>query len=272
MAVSNGLSASEALVLISLPRFDARKAIKVGLFALLLQGVLRLQVEQRPGLLRQRQVVRLLVAREPMRALPSVPASLLGVVRSAGPGGLMSDVVKQAMRAYGRTLTKFVQEHVAPALIAQRLAEMRRERLLGLLPVTRFYPTRAGVAERARIDDAMRQASRIPEFLKNDPAQAAALAAACGSAILLVEGLRPHYQALSQAMRPPDGGDYTGSYDSGAGGSDGGFGAADRGFDFVACDFAAFDSFDAGFDAFDAGFDAACDAGGGDGGGDGGGC
>lgn len=277
MIASNALSAPEALVLTTLPRFDVRKAIKVGLFALLLQGVLRMEVEQKQGLMRKRQTIRLHLAATAPRPPSAVSQSLIAVVQAAAArDGLMAEIVKQATRVYGRTLVKFVQEVVGPTLVKQGLAESRRYRFLGLFPMTRFYPTAAGEAEKSRIQDTMRQAGRIPEFLRTDPAQAAAIAAAAGSAILLVDGLRPHYQALSQAMRPPSTGDSSGYYDVGStGSSDGGLdlGTLDTaaGFDFAACDFSAFDSFDAGFDAFDAGFDAACDAGGGDGGGDGGG-
>ena len=40
MPATDGLSAAEAYVLISLPRFDARKALKLGLMGLLAQRVL----------------------------------------------------------------------------------------------------------------------------------------------------------------------------------------------------------------------------------------
>jgi hypothetical protein len=264
MAVSNGLSAPEALVLKTLPRFDARKAIKIGLFALLLQGVLRMDVEERPRILHKRQIVRLRIV--PGSPHPSSPVSrsLVGVVREAGArDGLMAEIVKQARRFYGRTLVKFVQDCVCPALAKQGLAAPRPYRLLGLIPVTRFYPTAAGDTEKKRIDEAMRQASRIPEYLQSDPAQAAAIAAAAGSAILLVDALRPHYQALSRAMRPPSAGDRSGYFDSGSNGCNGDVdlgmpGGADNAFDFGVCDFRAFDNFAAGLDAFDAGFDAAC--------------
>lgn len=270
MAADPGLSAPEALVLMSLPRFDARKAIKIGLLALLLQGVLRLDVEERPGLLRKRQTVRLR-AIDTRPSLPGASASLVAVVRAAEPAGVMSDVVKQAAREYGRALTGFVQNHVMPELVRRGLAEPRRQRLLGLFPITRWHPTVAGEVERRRLQSVTRQARAIPDFLNSDPAQAVALAAAAGSALLLVDELKPHYQRLSQAMRPPDGGDFSGSLDLSAwpeGGEASRLeGAAE--FNLGTFDLTAFDSFDAGFAAFDAGFDAAADAGG-DGGGDGG--
>jgi hypothetical protein len=87
----------------------------------------------------------------------------------------------------------------------------------------------------------MEDARAIPDYLDRDPAQAAALAAAAGSAILLVEEVRPHFRRLAEALREPAG---DAAYYAGA-------------FDFSGCDFAGGDGFDASFSAFDAGFDAA---------------
>ena len=83
---------------------------------------------------------------------------------------------------------------------------------------------------------------------------------AAGSAILLIEELRPFSDQLSRAMRGQDGGSYM--FTDGESFSDGGGGFAN--FDFGGIDFSCFDG--GAFDSFDAGFDA----GGGDGGGDGG--
>jgi hypothetical protein len=107
----------------------------------------------------------------------------------------------------------------------------------------------------------MQEARTIPQYLDRDPAQVAALVVAAGSAILLIEELRPFSDQLSRAMRGQDGGAYT--YTDGGSFSDGGRGFAN--YDFGSIDFSCFDG--GAFDSFDAGFDA----GGGDGGGDGGG-
>jgi hypothetical protein len=299
MPATDGLSTAEAYVLISLPRFDARKALKLGLMGLLAQRVLRMETENRPGLFRTRHIPHLYVAPGVPRALPPVVASLVAVVRSAEPEGTMKKVVAEAMRAYGRSLAGFAGDRVLPSLAARGLAEPRKRRLLGLIPATRFYRTPSGETEKARLDAVMRDAREIPRYLDSDPAQAAALAVAAGAAILLVEGLRPHYDALSRALRPPpdggnDGAGYTTGFDGLHDSSRHDSGIPDNAsfsdtanfdsanldsanFDFANFDFANFDfgsidfgAFDAGgFDSFDAGFS---DAGGGDGGGgDGGG-
>ena len=272
MPPSFALSAPEALVLLSLPDFDGKKAVKLGMLQLLMQGVLRLDVEQRPGFLSMRKFVRLRVVKN-SAMLPPAPASLIDVVSTARKNGLMAEVVKQAKRRYGNRLAGFVRDFVTPQLVRHGLVERRRVRLLGLLPVTRFYRTAAGEAEKTRITRTTNEALAIPRFLDSDPAEAVALAAAAGSAILLVDALQPHYRRLSEAMRKTD-----------DGGGDGGGATVDlsswprgddsddtAGFDFAAFDLSGFDDFDAGFEAFDSGFDSAADGGGDGGGGDGGG-
>ncbi len=270
MTNGGGIDAAEAAVLLSLPRPDARKAIKIGLFSLLLQQVLRLEVEERHGLLRTRQVVRLRIGPAAPRPLSDAAQSLLAVVRAVRDGTL-PQIVNQARRQYGRTLAGFVHNCVAPALIRRGLAQERRTRLLGLLSYRRIDLTPAGEAERRRLEGAMHEARSIPALLDRDPAAAVALAAATGTAILLVDELKPHYRRLSEAMRAPNGGDPAGSIDVTSRPTGGGERADDDltglDFDFAAIDFGVFDSFDTGFAAFDAGFDAASDGGGDSGGG-----
>ena len=252
------MSAAEARILISLPRFDVRTALKYGFIGLLAQGILRIDAEDRPGLLRRRHIPHLFVAPNLPPALPPIAASLVAVVRAAEPGGQMRDVLRQAMRNYGRTLVGFVQDVVGPALVARGLAAPRRSRVLGLFPLTRFYRTPAGDGEKARLQVLLHDARSIPSYVDSDPARAAALVAELGGAVLLVEELRPHYAAIEKALRPPE---------TGVTYAD----AVNWGFDHggAPCDFGHvdFSCFDTGmFDSFDAGFTD----GGGDGGGDGG--
>jgi hypothetical protein len=266
MEKNAGLCAAEAFVLLSLPRYDVRQALKLGFMGLLAQGVLQIEQEDRPGLIRTRHIAHLRVAANLSEALPPITGSLVRITRAAAPDGLMRDVVKEAGHEYGRTLTGFIQNLVGPALIARGLAEMRQSRLLGLFPVTRFHRTPAGEEEKARLDGLLSEARAIPQKLESDPANVTATVAALGGAILLVEGLRPHYAAIDRALRPPsDSGGYVdaGGWDSG----DHSTGLFDSGglFDFGGIDFSAFDA--GAFDSFDAGFsDAGGDGGGGDGG------
>jgi hypothetical protein len=277
MVAYDPLTAPEALVLMSLPRFSAQKALKVGMLELLARGVLSIEMRERHGFFRTKRDVHIhLVSGAPMP--PSrIATTLLRMVRFAEPSeGVITDIVAQSIREYGRGFSRFVTQYVVPCLAARGLAESRRKRIL-LVPVTRFYRTPAGEAEAARLEAAMREARAIPDWLDRDPAQAVALAAAAGSAILMMDELRPHFQQLGKAMRPPgaDGGDGGGG-DTGTGDTSAsdlsvlswGVSGSDA-FDFGGWVFDAFDSIDGAFDAFDAGFDSASGGDGGDGGGGG---
>jgi len=300
MPANNGLSAPEAFVLISLPRWNAPKALKLGLMGLIAQGALGIEQEERRGVFRSRSVPHLHVSHGLPQDLPPVAASLVRVVGFAEPDGLMPDVVRQAVREYGRKFVDFVRKLVGPALVARGLAEPYQRWILGLFPVNSFRRTPAGDTEKARLQNLLREARAIPGYLDRDPAQAVALVAALGAAVLLAEELRPHYQAIGDAMRQRQvgdgggGGDGGGAGDGGGSASDGGtFGPGDTphnghgqfdpgaldfsggvdfggGLDFGSIDFSAFDA--GAFDSFDAGFsDAGGDGGGDGGGGDGGG-
>jgi hypothetical protein len=255
------LSAPEAYLLLALPSCDTTKALKLGFMGLLAQGLLRIETEDRPGFLRTRHILHLRVAPNQPEALPPIAASLVNVVRAAGPGGLLKDVLHRAAREYGTRMLGFMQKHLGPALVARALAVPYRRRVLGIFSVASFARTPAGDAEKARLEGLMSQARAIPQYLDHDPAQAAALTTALGSAILLVDELRPHYEALARAMRDHADGDFV---------DVAGFATGNDGviFDFGSIDFSCFDS--GAFDSFDTGFsDAGGDAGG-DGGGDGG--
>ncbi|HEY1797746.1 MAG TPA: hypothetical protein VGG57_16665 [Stellaceae bacterium] len=261
MAEPVRLSAAEAFVLLSLPRFNARAALKYGLMDLLAQGILRGEEEIRPGLVRTRRILHLRVNPDLPADPPPLTASLVGVVNAAAPrDGVIAEVLKQAMRAYRRTLVGFVLDGVGPALVARGLAETRHRRLFGLIPLDAFHLTPAGEAEKTRVQDALHEARAIPQYLDRDPAQAAALAAAAGGAILLVKELRPHYRQLAKAFEEPDTSPSPGVSDFGQDGA----------FHFGAIDFASIDF--GSFDSFDSGFDAASDGGGGDSGGGSSGC
>jgi hypothetical protein len=256
---SAALSAPEAFVLMSLPRYDAAKVLKTGFMGLIAQGVLRLETEDRPGLIRTRHIPHLRVADGVADTTAPIASSLVRVVRGAEPDGLMKNIVAQSRREFGSRLLGFVQDRVIPSLVGRGLAEKRDKRLLGFIPTHVFVPKAAGETEKIRLENAMREAKTIPQYLDGDPAKVAALVLATGSAIILVEELRPFYSQLSRALNPSNGG---GGF-ADAGSLDNGSGFAN--FDFGAVDFSSFDS--GAFASFDAGFSDA----GGDGGGDSGG-
>src|SRR5262249_19189050 len=124
MAEDGPLSAPEALVLMSLPRFTAHKALKVGLLELLARGLLRIEQRERPGLLRTRHTVHIFIAPGASPPRSRVAASLLRVVRAvAANDGAMADLVKESVREYGSGFYGFVNRCVSPVLVARGLAE-----------------------------------------------------------------------------------------------------------------------------------------------------
>jgi hypothetical protein len=85
MEKNAGLCAAEAFVLLSLPRYDVRQALKLGFMGLLAQGVLQIEQEDRPGLIRTRHIAHLRVAANLSEALPPITGSLVRITSAAAP-------------------------------------------------------------------------------------------------------------------------------------------------------------------------------------------
>jgi hypothetical protein len=136
---------------------------------------------------------------------------------------------------------------ILPQLIARGLLGKKK-----ILFLTHISLTPEGKKQQAKIKSDLARANLIPNLLKTDPAQAAAIAAAIGATILLADKLPPHFKLLADAMKiqfPRD--DFT-AIDGGASGGGFDFGS----FDLGSFDAGAFDAggFDAGMSSFDAGF------------------
>jgi hypothetical protein len=285
------LSPAESLFLLKPNRTPPRETVKVTLLSLLAQGMVRLEEQVTERFIGTRKTVHVRLTGRPVpAALPAHAVSLLDQVRAAQAAtGSMPDVVKQARQAYGSSLNGFNRDFIIPRLLSRGLIEDH-----SVLFVRHYKRTPAGDAEESRIAADIARARSIPELLRGNPAEAAAIVLAIGGTILLVSELRPYYRQISEVMRPPgSGGDYLDSSggdaplpfwsapDPGAGhpaahraDAVGGLDAASFGsLDLSSFDASAFDALDAGMASFDAGFDASVgDGGGGDGGGgDGGG-
>jgi hypothetical protein len=279
------LSPAESLFLLKPNRTPARETVKVTLLSLLAQGIVRLEEQVTKRFIGTRKTVYVRLTQRPVPALPAHAVSLLDQVRAAqADTGSMSDVVKRARQAYGSSLNGFNRDFIVPLLLSRGLIEERR-----VLFLRHYKRTPAGDGEESRIAADIARARGIPELLRSNPAEVAALVLAVGGTILLVNELRPYYRQISEVMRPPGtGADYSdssggdaslplwNSSDPGSahpGDAMQGLDAASFGsLDLGAFDAGAFDALDAGMASFDAGFDASVgDGGGGDGGGDGGG-
>jgi hypothetical protein len=277
------LSPAESLFLLKPNRTPARETVKVTLLSLLAQGAVRMEEKARRRLFGTKKTVYVRPTAK-RAALPPHAAALLDLVHVAqGYSGSMADLVTRAQKAYGTNLNGFNRDFIIPALLSRGLIEEHR-----ILLFRTYKRTPAGDAEETRIASDIARARTIPELMRSNPTEAAAIILAVGGTILLVNELRPYYRQISDVMRAQ-----IPSADSADSGGDGlpswsssdshpaqpgdpalhldgeGLGGFDHTtFDLSAFDAGAFDALDTGMASFDSGFDASVsDAGGGDGGG-----
>jgi len=248
MADGDALGPGEVLTLLEPGTAKGRDGLKLTLMALLMRGALRFMETEKKGLMGTKRRKVLVEAKRPER-LDAPAAAVLAAIGPLGEGRTMDEAVKRLRKAFGKDLSGFREKQLLLSLVRRGLIEPRPESFLLLFTRTRYHPTPAGERERARLAGLMEEARRIPSFITSDPAQALAIVAGLGAAVLLVEELRPHLQQLGQALGPQLG--------------------AEGDLDF---DFSEVEGIDEDLSAMDASFDAAADSGGSDGGGgDGGG-
>jgi hypothetical protein len=270
-ALAAQLTVAEALILREPNKQQGRAALKLTLIDLLARQALILRREERKGLVGRflkRDYVQL--AADAAQRAPDRPhvRAVLNALNAAEArrGATIGQLVAKARKRFGADLSGFQTNYVLPALVGRGLLEVYKARVLLLFSSTRYRHTPEGTAMLRQIEEQIAQARMIPDFLDRDPAQAAALALALGSTLLLVDELKPQYSRLTAALRER-------AADSGGTGDDlwrtvtspADF---DAPFDFNPD---AFDALDGGMDAFDSGFDAADSGGDGGDGGDGGG-
>ena len=257
MADAVPLSPAEQVVLLAPSRASGYAAIKTMLLLLLTKGVLHIEETDQIGIFRTKKIAHLRIAAEPKSPPPEI-AVLLDLVRAAqAEGGRIKDVVVRANKLFLTGCPKYITEFIQPALKARGLLTENK-----VLFVHTFHLTPEGEKLQSQLKSDLFRANDIPKLLKSDPAQAAAVAAAIGTTILLSNKLPKHFKPLSDAMRA-NGGDaaFIPINSGGTGNIDW------SSFDLGGFNFASFDvgSFDAGMSSFDSGFSDA--SGGGDSGG-----
>ena len=250
------LSPAEQVVLLAPNRASGYAAIKAMLLLLLSKGVLRIEEIDQIGIFRTKTVAHLRIAAEPKSPPPEI-AVLLDLVRAAqAEGGRIKDVVARANKQFLTGCPKYITEFIQPSLKPRGLLTENK-----VLFVHTFHLTPEGEKLQSHLKSDLFQANDIPKLLKSDPPQAAAVAAAIGTTILLSNKLPKHFKPLADAMRA-NGGDAAYVPVSSTGSS-----IDWSSFDLGSFNFANFDagSFDSGMSSFDSGFSDA--SGGGDGGG-----
>jgi hypothetical protein len=295
MHVMASLSPAESLFLLKPNRTPARETVKVTLLSLLAQGLVRMEEQTTRRFFRTKTTVYVRPTGK-RAALPAHAAALLDLVQVA-QGGTMADLVTRVQKAYGTSLNGFNRDFIIPALLSRGLIEEGR-----ILFFKTYKRTPAGDGEESRIASDIARARTIPELIRSNPAEAAAIILAVGGTILLVSELRPHYRQISELMRTQ-----SGTTDGSDSGGDSSVPSSDStgshatepahpqdpahhpdpaeldgldhstlehsSLDLSTFDASTFDALDSGLASFDSGFDASvADGGGGDGGGgDGGG-
>ncbi len=259
------LSPAEQLALLDPKAVKAKDAVKATLLSLVAQGVLKIETTSTRGFFGTKKATTVSVARD---ATPDGPhaAALVRVVRDAGSGGApLAGVAKGAREAWGDDLRQFLTGYVFPSLTRRGLLTESSRKVAFFFHRTVYDHTPAGAMERIRVLGPVQRARTIPALLRENPAEAAAIALAAGSTLLIVPELKAFYGQLA-ALGPRGAG---GSWSSGDGWPSTTF---DPG-SFDASSLSSFDSSD--FSSFDSSFDSSfsgSDSGGGDsGGGDGGG-
>jgi hypothetical protein len=190
------LSPAESLFLLRPNRTPARETLKVTLLSLLAQGAVRMEEQATRRFFGTKKTVYVRPTGKRV-ALPRHTSALLDLVHVAqGYSGSMADLVTRAQKAYGTNLTGFNRDFIVPALLSRGLIEERR-----ILLFKTYKRTPAGDAEESRIASDIARARTIPELLRSNPAEAAAIILAVGGTILLVSELRPYYRQMSEVMR-----------------------------------------------------------------------
>ena len=203
------LTPAEVLVLLDPNRPQGAAALKVTLLWLLASGFLHTKaIDHKSAALglswTEIHLGVLPFAAHAAGALPAHASCIVEMVRlaeAAGENSMPQIVRHAAARVFKDDFELFRRDLVVPALVSRRLIEPYDETSFRLFTRHRFRPTAAGEAERRRLQSLLDRAASIPEYLDRDPAQAVALAAALGSAILLLEPLRPHLDHLARLMR-----------------------------------------------------------------------
>src|SRR5215470_7144887 len=173
------LSPAESLFLLRPNRTPARETVKVTLLSLLAQGIVRLEEQVTKRFIGTRKTVYVRLAQRAVPALPAHAVSLLDQVRAAqAETGSMADVVKRARQAYGSSLDSFNRDFIIPPLISRGLIEERK-----ILFLRHYKRTPVGDAEESRIAADIARARRIPDLLRSNPAEVAALVLAVGGVI-----------------------------------------------------------------------------------------
>jgi hypothetical protein len=273
----HALSPPEAFLLLKPDLDDAREAAKIAALYLLAQRVFRMKSVEHSGFLGITRTKDVLDVGHYAGDRGGPVGAVWSKGRALQDGSTLADLAKSMQSEWGSGLKGYARDIVLPALESRGLVKGYHRKIMGVFPVHQWQRTAAGETASIEVAAAKQTARTIPDFLDNDPRQAAALILAVGSAVLLVLELRPHFAEMARVMAAQksdgsgsstDGSSSTG--DSGSGTGEQRHEPHDDKFELGGLDAADIDALSSDLSGFDAGFDAG-DSGGDGGGGDGGG-
>jgi hypothetical protein len=88
-------------------------------------------------------------------------------------------------KSFGPGFARYVHDVLAPPLIARGLLEVRRSRILGFIPFTRYRPTADTDALRASLRRLKAALDDLPSLIRKDPEQALQLVRSAGALLIL---------------------------------------------------------------------------------------
>ncbi len=208
---SDDLTPLDVLVLLDPNEPVGGRAVRLALRLLAARGLIRTAAPRR-GLWRWTGTQ--LRVGIPSAMLPSALAAVAAALRRDAVDEVTlapSECVARLQRAFGHDYAHYLRDHLRLPLVARGLLEVQEYRQLGIFTRRRYRYTDAGVRVRARVERATSRLGELPALLATAPRQAARVAAAAGTLVLLEDALRPHHAALATALR-----EYGASDDAGA--------------------------------------------------------
>lgn len=208
---SDDLTPLDVLVLLDPNKPVGARAMRLALRLLAARGLIRTAPARR-GLWRWTGTQ--LSVGIPSGPLPSALAAVAAALRSDAVDTVTlapSECVARLQRAFRHDYAHYLRDHLRLPLVARGLLEVQEYRQLGIFTRRRYRYTDAGLRARAGVERAISRLGELPALLATAPRQAARVAAAAGTLVLLEDALRPHHAALATALR-----EYGASADAGA--------------------------------------------------------
>ncbi len=180
------LSAPESYVLLHGPKARGNKVFALALMELVARGAYRIIRGDQPLLMRGPRP-----ARPDARPLAAIWA--LGVVDVP-----VAKVARAARRRYG-SLRGYVEREVLAGLVERGLYRREEYTILWIFPASRYVLTPEGKAARAELKAWRAAGARgFGDLVRRDPGRALAFVGLAGSAVLLMDSLRPDLQLLRE--------------------------------------------------------------------------